>query len=332
MAVDSTPRASDNAGDEVAERLGDAMDEEVVETVETAGARLRAAREAKGMSIEEIASTTRIPTRHLESLENGEWTKLPAPTYSVGFARNYAAAVGLDRDEIGNQLRAEMGTTRPIHQPMGDFEPADPRRSMPKGLVFGALAALLLVALLLTWLSNRELADDTNAVGADNAALAEAGVPPVAAAPAVGGPVVITANDAAWIEVKDGATILKQGELAAGQSFEVPATALAPTLTTAKPEALRISVGTADAPAIGPAGQKIANVSLKGADLLKGPPTAAPAAAAPTLAPAPAAAATRPAKRPAPPAAKTQAPPEPPQPVATRVTVPPPGNSATPGA
>ena len=330
MAVDSTPRASDNAGDEVAEQLGDAMDEEVVETVETAGARLRAAREAKGMSIEEIASTTRIPTRHLESLENGEWTKLPAPTYSVGFARNYALAVGLDRDEIGDQLRAEMGTTRPIHQPMGDFEPADPRRSMPKGLVFGALAALLLVAVLLTWLSNRELADDTNAVGADNAALAEAGVPPVAAAPAVGGPVVITANDAAWIEVKDGATILKQGELAAGQSFEVPASALAPTLTTAKPEALRISVGTADAPAVGPAGQKIANVSLKAPDLLKGPPTAAPAAAASAPAPAPDAA-PRPVRRPAPPVARTQAPPKPPQPVATPVAVPPPGNTAAPG-
>lgn len=312
------------------------MDEEPVDDGQvplTAGERLRAAREAKGMSIEEIASTTRIPTRHLESLENANWTALPAPTYSIGFARNYATAVGLDRDEISDQLRSEMGNTRAVHQPTELFEPADPKRSMPKGLVIGALLALALVAVALTWLSNRDLADDSNAaVNADNAALADAGVAPIAAAPAVAGPVVITANDAAWIEVKDGTTILKQGELASGQSFEVPATATAPTLTTAKPEALRISVGTADAPAIGPAGQKIANVSLKGADLLKGPPTAAPAAAAPTLAPAPAAAATRPAKRPAPPAAKTQAPPEPPQPVATRVTVPPPGNSATPGA
>ena len=312
------------------------MDEEPVDDGQvplTAGERLRAAREAKGLSIEEIASTTRIPMRHLESLENANWTALPAPTYSIGFARNYATTVGLDRDEISDQLRSEMGNTRAVHQPTELFEPADPKRSMPKGLVIGALLALALVAVALTWLSNRDLADDSNAaVNADNAALADAGVAPIAAAPAVAGPVVITANDGAWIEVKDGTTILKQGELASGQSFEVPATATAPTLTTAKPEALRISVGTADAPAIGPAGQKIANVSLKGADLLKGPPKAAPAAAAPTLAPTPAAAATRPAKRPALSAAKIQAPPEPPQPVATRVTVPPPGNSATPGA
>ena len=274
------------------------MDEELVDdgqTPMTAGERLRAAREAKGMSIEEIASTTRIPTRHLESIETGDWTKLPAPTYSIGFARNYATVLGLDRDEIGDQLRGEMGNTRPVHQPAELFEPADPKRSMPKGLVLGALLALALVAISLTWLSNRDLADDSNAaVNADNAALADAGVAPVAAAPAVAGPVVITANDAAWIEVKDGATILKQGELASGQSFEVPATALAPMLTTAKPEALRISVGTADAPAVGPAGQKVANVSLKGADLLRGPLRAAATPPTPMAAPV----AERPASRP----------------------------------
>ena len=278
------------------------MDEELVDdgqTPMTAGERLRAAREAKGISIEEIASTTRIPTRHLESIETGDWTKLPAPTYSIGFARNYATVLGLDRDEIGDQLRGEMGNTRPVHQPAELFEPADPKRSMPKGLVLGALLALALVAIALTWLSNRDLADNSNAaVNADNAALADAGVAPVAAAPAVAGPVVITANDAAWIEVKDGATILKQGELASGQSFEVPATALAPMLTTAKPEALRISVGTADAPAVGPAGQKVANVSLKGADLLRGPLRAAATPPTPMAAPAPAPAAERPASRP----------------------------------
>ena len=106
---------------------------------------------------------------------------------------------------------------------------------------------------------------------------------------------MITANEAAWVEIRDGATILKQGELAAGQSFEVPATATAPTLTTAKPEALRISVGTGDAPAIGPAGERVANVSLLGPDLLRGPAAAA--------APAPATEPPRPPQRPRPRAA-----------------------------
>ena len=79
------------------------------------GERLRAAREAKGLTIEDVAAATRIPTRHLQSLEDSEWDKLPAATYSVGFAKNYAGAVGLDRAEIAEQLRAEMGSELPAH-------------------------------------------------------------------------------------------------------------------------------------------------------------------------------------------------------------------------
>ena len=90
------------------------MDEELVETGQTAGERLRAARDAKKMTLEEIASTTRIPTRHLERLETGDWTKLPAPTDSVGFARSYAAAVGpikaMVRSLDGAAISARMET------------------------------------------------------------------------------------------------------------------------------------------------------------------------------------------------------------------------------
>ena len=262
------------------------MGEDEPITTESVGQRLRAAREAKGMSIEDVAAATRIPTRHLLSLEESEWNKLPAPTYSVGFAKNYAAAVGLDKVEISEQLRGEMGSVLPAHYTTvpENFEPLDSDRSMPKGIVFGAIAAVIAIVLVLSWLSNRELkSDDAAPIAAtDNLATAPAAAPIAAAS------VVITANEAVWIDVRDGATILKQGELAAGQSFEVPASATGPTLTTAKPEALRISVGTADAPSIGPAGTRIANVSLLPADVLRGP-VAAPAVAAPVArAPAPA--------------------------------------------
>ncbi len=255
------------------------VDDEPME-VDNVGQRLRAAREAKGLTIEEVASTTRIPTRHLLSLEQSEWSNLPASTYSVGFAKNYATAVGLDKVEIAERLRAEMGNVLPAHYTTTSdtFEPVEGNRSMPKGIVFGALAALVLIALALTWLSNRELS------GGDSAAVAEAGndLLPVeaTAAPAAQGPVVITANEPVWIEVRDGATILRQAELAAGQSFEVPASAARPVLTTGKPEALRISVGTGDAPAVGPAGQRVAGVSLLAADLMRGPAAAGAAGAA----------------------------------------------------
>jgi len=283
------------------------VDDEPVADMDSVGQRLRAAREAKGLSIEDVASSTRIPTRHLQSLEESEWGRLPAPTYSVGFAKNYATAVGLDKAEIADQLRAEMGSELPAHYTTAtteNFEPLEGNRSMPKGIVIGALVALVAIALLLTWLSNRELQGNDVAPEAaiDNFAV----TPPLA--PATQGPVVLTANEAVWIEVRDGATILRQGELAPGQSFEVPATATAPVLTTAKPEALRISVGTGDAPAVGPAATRVANVSLLGPDLLRGPiagATTAPVEASS----APAARRTTPATRPTAPAPRATTPP-----------------------
>jgi cytoskeletal protein RodZ len=108
------------------------MDEELVEVdVPTVGERLRAAREEKGLSLEDIAAQTRIPQRHLESLETADWDKLPAPTYTTGFAKSYASAVGLDRTEIGDQLRAEMGGARAPNAATEVFEAADPARTMP---------------------------------------------------------------------------------------------------------------------------------------------------------------------------------------------------------
>ncbi|MFL6801106.1 MAG: helix-turn-helix domain-containing protein, partial [Sphingomicrobium sp.] len=129
------------------------MDEELVETdVPSAGERLRAAREEKGLTLEDVAAQTRIPRRHLESIETADWDKLPAPTYTIGFARNYASVVGLDRAEIADQLRGEMGGHRPATT-TEVFEPADPARTMPKSLVIGAIAAVLVIVLLMSWLS-----------------------------------------------------------------------------------------------------------------------------------------------------------------------------------
>jgi transcriptional regulator with XRE-family HTH domain len=246
------------------------MDEMESAEVVTAGQRLREAREAKGISLEEIAAQTRIPTRHLASLETGDWDKLPAATYSIGFAKNYASAVGLDRNEIGDQLRSEMGGSRPVFTAPEVYEAADPARTMPKGLVFGALGLLVVVVLALMWVNNRSLEADPAEV-ANLEAPAEAPAPSVPQAPpsAAVGPVVLTATDAVWLEIKDGSTVLKQGLLERGQSFQIPDTATAPVLMTGKPEALSIAVGGQQAPPVGQPGRTVSGVSLKAADLMQ---------------------------------------------------------------
>lgn len=285
------------------------LDEEIVEAEPvTAGERLRLAREAKKLSLEDVAAQTRIPQRHLASIETGDWDNLPAPTYSIGFAKSYASAVGLDRVEIGNQLREEMGGQRFASTSSDVFEPADPARTMPKGLVLGAIIAVVLLIALMSWLNSRALQPDEPAaanVAATEINAAAPTAPPAAAPVAVAqGPVILTATAPIWLQVSErGGATLFSGTLQPGQTYTVPATATAPVLKTGKPEALSVKVGDATAGPVGPPATTVSNVSLLRADLLKtpaaaaastAPPTAAPVAAAPRRAP------TRSAPSPAP--------------------------------
>ena len=73
------------------------------------GEQLRQAREAKGLSLDDVANQTRIPIRHLQNIEREDWDALPAPTYAVGFVRNYANTVGLDGAAIAVALRERLG-------------------------------------------------------------------------------------------------------------------------------------------------------------------------------------------------------------------------------
>jgi cytoskeletal protein RodZ len=262
--------------------------------IPTVGERLRAAREEKGLSLEDVAAQTRIPQRHLASIEGGNWDSLPAPTYTVGFAKSYASAVGLDRNEVGNDLREEMGGQRFAATSADVFEPADPARTMPKSLVLGAIVAVIALVGLMSWLNNRSLDETSGAQApASNPAPAPAATKPTsqpapAPAPATAqGPVVLTASEPVWLQVseKGGATLFS-GMLQPGQTFAVPTTATAPVLKTGKPEALKATVGSTAAGPLGPPATTIANVSLLGADLLK-VPAAQPAASAPAPAPTP---------------------------------------------
>lgn len=285
------------------------MDEDLVDSgVPTVGERLRAAREAKELSLEDIAAQTRIPQRHLESIETGDWDSLPAPTYTTGFAKSYASAVGLDRTEIGDQLRAEMGGQRFATNQAEVFEAADPRRTMPKWLVIGTIIAVIVLVVLMSWLNKRSLEQpeesNNSAVAQNNATPASPAIQPVAQPPASvvqGQAVVLTATDAVWLQVVDKGAVLYSGILQAGQTFTVPPNAVSPVLKTAKAEALKVTVGGTLAPQLGPPAKKV-TVSLLPADLLKKPAQpAAPAAPARKRVPAsPEATAAAPAPAPEP--------------------------------
>lgn len=252
----------------------------------TAGQTLRQAREAQGLSLQEVASSTRIPMRHLQTIERGDYDGLPAPTYSAGFVKTWARFLALDGQALSERFRAEMGMARDGSdaRPL-PYEPADPRRVPPPGL---ALLAILVAVVLglgyLYWRGSSEQPTVLAAASSDHPSPApvQAG-PAVAPTPAVTSPaaagqaVTIGASQDVWIKVSDSGKTLFMNVLHPGDHFQVPADATAPLLTTGRPGVTTISVGQTPIPPVGDPDRAAKDVSLKAADLLARVGTPAPA-------------------------------------------------------
>lgn len=80
------------------------------------GAMLRGAREAKGMSLREMAAATKISPLVLDALERNDMSRLPGGLFSRAFVRSYAREVGLDPD----------GTVREFVEQFGEEPPGRP--------------------------------------------------------------------------------------------------------------------------------------------------------------------------------------------------------------
>lgn len=76
------------------------LPEAVIEALPSAGEQLRSAREAKGMSIAEVAQSLMLAPRQVEAIEGDDWAKLPGETFVRGFIRNYARLLKLDGDAL----------------------------------------------------------------------------------------------------------------------------------------------------------------------------------------------------------------------------------------
>ncbi|MFT3968069.1 MAG: DUF4115 domain-containing protein [Sphingobium sp.] len=288
-----------------------------------ASMQMREAREAAGLSLADVAARTRVPLRHLEALERGDYGALPGVTYCAGFARAYARAVGLDEKALVAKVREEVDRTGDFTEQYQVYEPADPARVPPRLLAWvAAIAALLLAGGYGLWRMQ------LNTPPVDGAATAEA---PEAVAPgprqasptqppAPVGPVVLTAVEDVWLRIydADGKTIF-QKMLVKGESYTVPDGANNPMILTGRADALAVTVGGRSVPPLGTAERTISDVPISAQALVArdnpaaqpgaaaAPATAAPAAAGQASAPV-AAQGARPAQitRPATPASPVQ--------------------------
>lgn len=249
----------------------------------TAGEKLRDAREAGGLSLAEVAARTRVPTRHLEAIERSDYSGLPSPTYSIGFAKAYARAVGLDEVAIGREVRGQADAT---HRPT-DYQPyemQDPKRLPPKGLAtaVGLIAALIVIAVGI-WYGTNLFRGDGSAPTIETAA--EVSPPPAVALQAppaapTGGQVALTATDVVWLRIYDASgKSLFEKELQPGERYEVPADADRPMINVGRPDKLVVTVNGSSVPPLGDGERAIKDVGVSAQALLARGNAAAPAAA-----------------------------------------------------
>jgi len=72
------------------------------------GAQLKQARESRGISLRQVATSTKISPLALEALERGDLSRLPGGIFSRAFVKAYALEVGLDPDEVMAQFLVEL--------------------------------------------------------------------------------------------------------------------------------------------------------------------------------------------------------------------------------
>lgn len=82
------------------------------------GGKLRQARERRGVSLRQIAASTKIAFPALEALERNDISKLPGGIFSRAFVRSYAIEVGLDPEETVREF-LERFEREPASAPAG---------------------------------------------------------------------------------------------------------------------------------------------------------------------------------------------------------------------
>ena len=115
---------------------------------------LRAARQQRQMTLQQVADLTLVNVKFLEAIDRGDYSFLPE-AYVRAFLREYAQVVGMDAQEAMDRYDQETaprpvpptarpaGVEPPKAEPSGGFSPR------PAWLVTGAIALFTLVVIVL---------------------------------------------------------------------------------------------------------------------------------------------------------------------------------------
>ena len=125
--------------------------------MESLGARLKRERERQNMTLDQVATATKIGTRMLKALEDEHFDQLPGGIFNKGFVRAYARHLSLDEDQAIADYLAATGASQPIKEPeavlaalatRAEESSAAEKPGGDDGLPWDKLAALLLLVAL----------------------------------------------------------------------------------------------------------------------------------------------------------------------------------------
>src|SRR5436309_13293541 len=103
------------------------------------GSYLRGLRQRRGVSLDEISRSTRIPQRYLESLEGDDFAPLPAPPFTRGFIRAYCQALHEPPDEALACYDAALPESQSLR------ESRTPRESRGRGVLLVSFVMLVVL-------------------------------------------------------------------------------------------------------------------------------------------------------------------------------------------
>lgn len=85
--------------------------------MQTIGQKLKAAREEKNLTLEKVFDATRIRVSYLQALEEDDHSVMPSPVQARGYLRNYAEYLGVDIDQLLEEVRTSQQNVGEIISP-----------------------------------------------------------------------------------------------------------------------------------------------------------------------------------------------------------------------
>src|SRR6266542_4090869 len=123
------------------------------------GGKLRLARERRGISLRQIAASTKISVAVLEALERNDISRLPGGIFSRAFVRSYAIEIGVDpeqavRDFIGQFPDASVTAGSP-HVAQHDYESDSTARGRSPMTIIAVVGVSLVIGVILFFALSR---------------------------------------------------------------------------------------------------------------------------------------------------------------------------------